>query len=405
MRHLRISSIMPALTMMAGLALTGATSLTSTVLAADAEPAAGAPGVAGAPNQEYLDQKAELEKLVQQRDTELYELAFEPLAMDEISLKDGLGNLTVYSYLTFRLRNEIKDATRSAIAKPSRYNEILKSITEQHEYAKVEGAKLSIDKVEGAEGVIVDRENLKSRTRKVNITVIAYNEHGTRIHLLNEPVGSGSHENFNFPDYGERSSDAVFKRVREEVEEVAQRRLLTVDEIRVKEIPPYDASKRNEEGVAEGEIFGVVLFNRLSVYGKKITVEVRGLSNKFRLRAPERKQQEVGNYVESRYLRRVYTIHYHRPGDEFFRHLDEFEMVKNGWEWVNTFQRLEQRKSMAYAKFFLNNITDEKDVRQEKVEEEVWQYYDAVRADKPDASSKLPDLKTTLKNRDNTSGQ
>lgn len=405
MRHLRISSIMPALTMMAGLALTGATSLTSTAFAADGEPAAGAPGVAGAPNQEYLDQKAELEKLVQERETELYELAFEPLEMDEVSLKDGLGNLQVFSYLTFRLRNEVKDATRSAIAKPSRYNEILKSITEQHEYAKVEGAKLSIDKVEGAEGVIVDRENLKTRTRKVNITVIAHNEHGTRIHLLNEPVGSGSHENFNFPDYGERSRDAVFKRVREEVEEVAQRRLLTVDEIRVKEIPPYDATKRNEEGVAEGEIFGVVLFNRLSVYGEKITVEVRGLSNKFRLRAPERKQQEVGNYLESRYLRRVYTVRYQRPGDEFFRHLDEFEMVKNGWEWVNTFQRLEQRKSMAYTKFFLNNITDEKDVRQEKVEEEIWQYYDAVRADKPEAGSKLPDLKATLKSRDKTSDQ
>ena len=405
MRHLRISSIMPALTMIAGLVLTGATALTSTAFAADAEPAAGAPGVAGALNQEYLDQKAELEKLVQQRDTELYELAFEPLVMDEISLKDGLGNLHVYSYLTFRLRNEIKDATRSAIAKPSRYNEILKSITEQHEYAKVEGAKLSIDKVDGPDGVIVDRGNLTSRTRKVNITVIAYNEHGTRIHLLDEPIGSGSHENFNFPDYGERSRDAVFKRVREEVEEVAQRRLLTVDEIRVKEIPPYDANKCNEEGVAEGEIFGVVLFNRLSVYGKKISVEVRGLSNKFRLRAPERKQQEVGNYVESRYLRRVYTIHYHRPGDEFFRHLDEFEMVKNGWEWVNTFQRLEQRKSMAYAKFFLNNITDEKDVRQEKVEEELWQYYDAVRTDNPEAGDKLPDLKATLQSRDKASGQ
>ena len=401
MRHLRISSIMPALTMMAGLALTGATPFTSVAFAAEAEPAAAAaPGGAGAPNQEYLDQKAELEKLVQQRDTDLYELAFEPLAMDEVSLKDRLGNLHVFSYMTFRLRNEIRDATRPVIAKPSRYNEVLKAITERYEYAKAEGAQLSVDKVAGADGIIVERQDLKPRTRKVNINVIAYNEHGTRIHLLDEPVGSGSHENFNFADYGERSSDAVFKRVREEVEEVAQRRLLTVDEIRVKELPPYNVGKINEEGVAEGEIYGVVLFNRLSVYGKQITVEIRGLSNKFRVRAPEHKPEEVGNYVAARYMRRVYTVHYNRPGDEFFRHLDEYEMVKGGWEWINTFQRLEQRKNMAYATFFLDNIADDKDKPQEKVENELWQYYDAVREEKPKAADKLPDLKTTLKTRE-----
>jgi hypothetical protein len=88
-----------------------------------------------------------------------------------------------------------------------------------------------------------------------------------------------------------------------------------------------------------------------------------------------------------------------RPGDEHFRHLDEYELVKGGWEWVNTFQRLHQRKSIAYAKYFLGNITDAKDVRQPKVEEELWEYYDAVRAAKPDAGDKLPDLKATLKER------
>lgn len=397
MRHLRISSI--ALTMIAGLVLTGATPFASLAVSAEAQPAA-APGGAGAPNQEYLDQKAELEKLVQQRDTDLYELAFEPLAMDEVSLKDRLGNLHVFSYMTFRLRNEIRDVTSPVIAKTSRYNEVLKAITERYEYAKAEGAKLSVDKVAGAEGVIVEREDLKPRTRKVNINVIAYNEHGTRIHLLDEPVGSGSHEDFNFPDYGERTSDAVFKRIREEVEEVAQRRLLTVDEIRIKELPPYNPAKINEEGVAEGEVFGVVLFNRLSVYGKQITVEIRGLSNKFRQRAPEHKMDEVSNYVAARYMRRVYTVHYNHPGDEFFRHLDEYEMIKGGWEWINTFQRLEQRKNMAYSKFFLDNIADEKDKPQPKVEEELWQYYDAVREQKPKAADKLPDLKSTLKTRE-----
>ena len=387
MRHLRISSITMALA--ASFALTGVAAQLHSADVAEF----------GTPNQEYLDQKAELEKLVQSRDTDLYELNFEPLAMDEISLKDKTGNLQVYSYLTFRLRNEIKDATRQAIAKPSRYNEILKAITEQYEHAKVEGAQLSIDGVAAAEGVIVDREDLKPRTRTVNITVIAYNEHGTRIQLLDEPIGSGVQNTFNFPDYGELSRDTVLKRVREEVEEVAQRRLLTVDELRTKELPPYDATKRDEEGVAEGEAFGVVLFNRLSVYGDKITVEVRGISNKFRIRAPETPPTEVANYVGSRFMRRVYVLHYTRPGDEHFRHLDEYVLHKGGWEWVNTFQRLHQRKSIAYAKYFLTNITDAKDVRQPKVEEELWEYYDAVRTDKPDAAALLPDLKATLKER------
>jgi hypothetical protein len=392
MRRLRISSITPALTLFAGLALTGVVSIA---------PSASGAEVAefGTPNQEYLDQKAELEKLVQSRDTDLYELNVEPLAMDEVTLKDKTGHLHVFSYLTFRLRNEIKDATKPTIAKPSRYNEILKTITEQYEYAKADGAQLAVTGVAGADGVIVERQDLKPRTRKVNITVIAYNEHGTRIQLLDEPIGSGVQNEFNFPDYGELSRDAVLKRVREEVEEVAQRRLLTVDEIRLKELPPYDPAKRDEEGVAEGEAFGVVLFNRLSVYGHKITIEMRGLSNKFRVRTTEPKAGEVGNYVGARYMRRVYTLNYVHPGDEYFRHLDEYELVRSGWEWVNTFQRLDQRKSVAYANYFLNNITDAKNVRQPKVEEELWGYYDAVRTDKPKAADKLPDLKATLKDR------
>jgi len=390
MRCLRISSItLAAVATVASFAFTGVASQLQSEEVAEF----------GTPNQEYLEQKAELEKLVQSRDTDLYELNFEPLMMDEVSLKDKTGNLHVYTYLTFRLRNEIKDATKPTIAKPSRYNEILKAITEQYEFAKVDGSQLAVDGVKGADGVIVEREDLKPRTRKVNITVVAFNEHGTRIQLLDEPVGSGSQNTFNFPDYGELSRDTVLKRVREEVEEVAQRRLLTVDELRTKELPPYDATKRDEEGVAEGEAFGVVLFNRLSVYGDKITVEVRGMSNKFRIRAPESKPEEVGNYVASRFMRRVYTLRYVRPGDEHFRHLDEYELVKGGWEWVNTFQRLHQRKSIAYAKYFLGNITDAKDVRQPKVEEELWEYYDAVRAAKPDAAEKLPDLKATLKER------
>ena len=76
----------------------------------------------GAPNQEYLEQKAELEKLVASRDTDLYELGVEPLDFDEVVIKDKLGRNHVFNYLTLRLRNETKDVTRPAMAKPSRYN-------------------------------------------------------------------------------------------------------------------------------------------------------------------------------------------------------------------------------------------------------------------------------------------
>lgn len=359
----------------------------------------------GTPNQEYLEQKAELEKLVASRDTDLYELGVEPLDFDEVVIKDKLGRNHVFNYLTLRLRNEIKDVTRPAMAKPSRYNEVIKTIAEQYEYAKAgeEGSgKLTVATTVPAEGVVLERQDLKSRTRSVNITVIAYNENGSRIQLLDDPVGSGSQNTYNFPDYGELSRDEVIKRAREEAEERADRRLRTVDEIRALKLPPYDATKLDEEGVAEGEVYAVVLFDRLSVYGDKFTVEVRGLSNKFRTRQPDGKKGEVDNYVAARYLRRVYTLHYHRPGDEYFRNLDRFTLEKGGWEWINTFERLKQRKSVAYARYFLTNITDDKNVRQTKVEDELWEYYSGARAEFPNAGDKLPDLKATLKERTDT---
>ena len=188
--------------------------------------------------------------------------------------------------------------------------------------------------------------------------------------------------------------------MREEVEERADRRLSTVDEIRALKLPPYDAAKVNEEGVAEGEVFGVVLFDRLSLYGDKFTIEVRGLSNKFRVRQPDTAKGEVENYLATRVNRRVYVLHYTRPGDEYYRNLDRFTLEKGGWEWVNTFQRLKQRKSVAYTRYFLGNITDDKNVRQAKIEDELWEYYGDVRTKEfPSAGEKLPDLKATLKER------
>ncbi len=396
MRPTRISPVVTTLAAIVGLTagLAGPWFASSAVAAEVSE--------FGTPNQEYLEQKAELEKLVATRDTDLYELGVEPLDFDEVVIKDKLGRNHVFNYLTLRLRNEIKDVTRPAMAKPSRYNEVIKTIAEQYEFAKAgeEGSgKLTVATAVPAEGVVLERQDLKPRTRSVNITVIAYNQNGSRIQLLDEPVGSGSQNTYNFPDYGELSRDEVIKRAREEAEEKADRRLHTVDEIRAMKLPPYDAKKVDEEGVAEGEVYAVVLFDRLSVYGDKFTVEVRGLSNKFRTRQPDTKKGEVDNYVAARFLRRVFTLHYSRPGDEYFRNLDRFTLEKGGWEWVNTFERLKQRKSVAYAKYFLTNITDDKNVRQPKVEDELWEYYSGARTEFPNAGDKLPDLKATLKER------
>jgi hypothetical protein len=99
-------------------------------------------------------------------------------------------------------------------------------------------------------------------------------------------------------------------------------------------------------------------------------------------------------------MRRVYVLHYTRPGDEFYRNLDRFTLEKAGWEWVNTFQRIRERKNVAYARYFLNNITDEKDVRQPDVEKAFWEYYAKVRTEEyPKAEDKLPDLEKTLQQR------
>jgi hypothetical protein len=403
MRRQRSRSTPTTLLMTAALAVQG---FTAAIQAGDASEF-------GNPNPEFLAQKAALEKLVSDRDEDLYELNFQVMDLDEVILKDRLGREHVYNYLTFRLRNEIADVTRPKIAKPSRYNEVLKTIADQYEFAKKSddgGGKLSVDTADGKDNVILERQDLKPRTRSVNITVVAYDEHGTRLRLLDEPIGSGTQETYNFPDYGELSRDDVYKRVREEVEEKVDRRLHTVDEIRGMKLPPYAAAKTDEEGVAEGEVFGVVLFNRLSLYGDRFTIEVRGLSNKFRIRnagqagladAKEVKRGEVENYLASRVMRRVYVLHYSRPGDEFYRNLDRFSLEKGGWEWVNTFQRIRERKNVAYVRYFLNNLTDEKGVRQPEIEKSFWEYYGVVRSEEyPKAGDeKLPDLEKTLQQR------
>ncbi len=374
------------------LSLAAALLCTTSLMAGDAD--------LGAPNQEYLDQKAELEQMLASRNLETYELSFVPLALDRLALKDRLGNVKIYNYLTFRLRNEVADQQSKLLSQAKGYNEVLAAMTAQYEQARVakaNGVALTIDGIKGDDGVIVERKDAQTQTRAVHLDVLAFDEHGTRLRLLNEPIGSGPHESFNFRDLGDTNEHTVSQLVKDKVEEVVGRKLLSVDQISAIKLPPYNPTKRDEIGWAEGEVYGVVLFQRLSDYGHQFTFELHGLSNKFRIHWPEAAAGKPENYLDAQLLRRTYVLQYAHPGDEYFRDQDKFELTRQGWDWLPTFQRNEQRRAMAYTRYFLNNISDRDDRPVTQVEDEFWKYYADARTQHAGKTDKLPDLEATLK--------
>jgi hypothetical protein len=358
-----------------------------------------------APTQEYLDQKAQLEAMINSRDMELYEMSFEPLNLDRVVLTTRTGKEVVFNYLTFRLRNQIADKTSTPLSKAKGYNDVLAAIQEQYagiaKSVEDNGVKLQIEGVDRPEGTIVERQNAQIHQKKVSITVYGYDEHGTRIRLLDEPPGSGPQESFNFPDIGEPSWAAVAEKVKDKIEEKESRELWSLDKIRGLELPPYESSQIEKNGWAKGEVYGVAMFHRLSDYGDYFTFQVRGLSNKLRIHWPETEAGKVENYLDARFYRRVWVLHYERTGDEYFRDLDPFILKKSGWEWVNTFQRNEQRRSMAYARYFLENIANNSTpspTANQTVEAEFWPYYSQVRQEHPaKPNAPVPDLEADLK--------
>lgn len=383
---MRIANLVAVL---AGLSLAGAAALTA------ADVAAAADGL-GQPTPEYLAAKAELDKMVANRDLELFEVSFEPVKLDRLLLNDRLGKPQLFHYLVFRLRNQVgSGGMLSSQAKG--YNDVLAAMAAQYEQAKVtkeNGVGLVVQSAVPKDGVILERKDARTSERAIDLSVLAFNEHGTRLHLLDELTGNAK-DGFNFPDLGQPIQGTPTEFVRDRVEEALNRKLLTTEEIRKRKLPAYDATKIGEFGWAEGEIYGVFVFNRLSDYGKHITIQVRGLSNKFRERWPDTEPGKVENYLEARFFRRQYVLHYEYPGDEFYRDLDRFTLAKSGWEWVPTFQRNSQRRTVAYSRYYLNNITSEKgDALNKPVEEDFWAMYNEARAAKAD---KLPDLQSELR--------
>lgn len=355
---------------------------------------------APAPSQDYLDSKAALEAMITSRDLEIYEVDVAALSLDRVLVKDRLGHERLFHYLTFRIRNRITEDSKALAAKATRYNEVLQQMATEYEFAQVEnGVTLKVD----GESVL-DRADQRTRTRRLDLTVLAYDENGSRIDLLDDLGATPAKElqpkaGFNLPDYGDYVAGSPLAAVRDRVEEIAGRRLLTLDEIHAKELPAYDATQLDAEGVAAGEVYGVVVFNRLNDHGDTFTIELRGASNKLRTRAPEPTKGQVANYANTRVLRRVYVLHYARPGDEFYRDQDRFRLERAGWEWVDTFQRLAKRADVAYATYFLDHLYDEKGERNAAIEEQFWAYYSKVRAARPEAGDKLPDLQKALENR------
>lgn len=355
------------------------------------------------PSPEFQAEKAQLEEMLASRQLDLFELQFIPGKLDRIVVRDRRGRDHVFNYLIFSVRNQATVDPAAMAARAKGYNEVLQSIAQQYEQAKIDtegGVKLAIDGVEGQDGVVLERTEAQPRKRAVAITATAVDENGTRIRLLDEPPGSGPQEQFAFPDLGETSIAAINQRILERIEEQEGRKLLSTEALRGYPLPPFDGVSRVEapdindpahdmHGWLVGEAHAVVLFPRLSDHGDRFTVQINGLCNKLRFRHPAVEAGKPENYFQTRVLRRTMVLQFDRPGDEFSRDLDRFVLASHGYRWVESFQRTDVRRTIAYARFFLDNLADEKGALNTQTMDQFWPYYDEQRQ----AHATLPDLK------------
>ena len=354
-------------------------------------------------SQEYRQQKAELEELLTKRDLDLYELHVLPGRLGRVVLVDRLGRDRVFNYLTLTIRNQATLDQAQLATRAKGYNEVLQAMAQQYEKARVEaegGGKLRLEGIEGKDGVIVERTESQLKTRTVSLSVYAADEDGTRIRLLDEIPGKGPQENFAFNDLGHPQSATLLKQAKEKAEEFEGRRLLTADELRQYPLPPFDGvtrvdspditdPKHDMHGWFVGEAHAVIIFSRLSDFGDQFTIQVNGLCNKLRFRGNEAEAGKPSNYFLAKTMRRTYVLHFDRPGDEFFRDLDRFDLGRAGYEWVDSFQRTDARRTSSYARYFLDGIADEKGNINGTIHDQFWPYYDAQRA----KFGKLPDVK------------
>ena len=361
---------------------------------------------------EYQRDLAELMMMVDGsvRETDVFQLDFQPLDFDRIVVDDRLGNSDVYHYLTFRLRNVVSDTVKpdDISRQRSAFEEVMDGIVDQYENARFEtdgGLSLQVnaDNLQPGErelATIVSREDLSVRMRKVRISATVTDENGTRFRLLDAKPGEGDQEAFAFKDQGQTRISSVSIRAHRAIEEKYGRRLFSQNELRGKELPPYQGGEKDDFGMATGEVYGVLIFERLPVDGDHFSVIVNGISNKMRSLVPDHEYQQVGDYVNTRVGRRAYVLQYVRIGDEYALDQKPFVLEQSAWRWVASFQPTDNRRMGAYAKYFLDNIRQSEDGRMvgvgdqsnKRVEAEFWKYYNDIRAEVADYFARKGEL-------------
>ncbi|MFW5830405.1 MAG: hypothetical protein ACOCXA_09115 [Planctomycetota bacterium] len=298
---------------------------------------------------------------------------------------------TVYHYVIFRLRNRIGQLQGVELDYSSHYNEVLAAIADEYRDVEVDGNALKVrsDHLEDSDlNVILDRSELTRRSRQVMPTIVAFDEDDTRMTALDD-LHEGSQDRFNFDDEGRRDVALELDIVRKRIEEQQGRRLLLPNEIAEVRLQPYDPNRPGIEGFAQGEVFGIALFNDIDAHSDMVKIEFRGISNKTRVLETVHARDEVADYFNTRVLRRIYEVTYQRTGDEYARDLDRWERVDAGWVWDNTFQRLERRRDRALAIWFVDNIADAQNKPNQTVLEEFKRFYREQQQQHPE----LPDLK------------
>jgi len=349
-------------------------------------------GTAG-PSQEYQDQLKELAQFTENRNLDTFEMTFRPLELDDIVVKDRLGHYQVYTYLTFQIRNQGIQTGNVADGSMPRYAEVLKAINDQYsQIATVStdgGGTVTVGSADNPENVILERRDLAVKARSVDLTLVARDDLGRS---LNPIEGS-----FATVNRGIERIDGNIDRIRERIEERADRRLRSVHDIRGLTLPPFDGSQRDAEGQLVGEVTGVAIFPRLDLHAHEFTIEVHGLSNKLRVQVPAAETGKPENYLAMKVLRRTMTLSYHRPGDEFHRNAVPYTLTEAGYRWIETFQRIDKRRTMAMTRFYIDGLYDADHKLRPEVEAQFWTWYEQTRAAYPDAADKLPDLAATLK--------
>jgi hypothetical protein len=355
-----------------------------------------APAMDQTASEEYIRELAQLQEMErtsptgQARDTSVFQVGLQVDDLRRLVVTDRFGQGTVYHYVTFRIRNSIGDSIGAELPFVSRYNEVLAQIAKEYRGVEVEGNALVVatETEDDRLNTVLDRSELAAHARNLQITVTAYDENGTRVDTL-DAVHDGGQDLFSFDDAGRREVAVDYGLIRKRIEELHHRRFWLPSEIASKSLPPYDPSRTDAEGVAEGELFGVAIFDRLDTEGDRWTIELRGLSNRVRKHVPVHSREQISDYVSSRVVRRMYTVSFLRHGDEYARDLDAWTRLDEGWDWDETFQHLDLRRHIAMAVYFLDNIADAQNRPQPEVLEQFRTYYREMK----EAHPELPELK------------